>query len=201
MGCDIHVYLEVKKHINDIEEWVSADLFKLNPYYPGDEEDCEQQYEICHAYRNRDYELFATLADVRNYNGIAPISEPKGMPDDCCQMVINECRRWGGDGHSHSYFTLRELQQYADSKIKTKYQGYMSQEEAEKVDKGEMPTMWCGWANEKLGFVYREWEYEDNILDSLISSMVRRVHETHWLNEEYLKENPDKLRMVFWFDN
>ena len=123
------------------------------------------------------------------------------MPDDCCQMVINECRRWGGDGHSHSYFTLRELQQYADSKIKTKYQGYMSQEEAEKVDKGEMPTMWCGWANEKLGFVYREWEYEDNILDSLISSMVRRVHETHWLNEEYLKENPDKLRMVFWFDN
>ena len=31
MGCDIHLYTELKRKINKENKWVSADRFKLNP--------------------------------------------------------------------------------------------------------------------------------------------------------------------------
>lgn len=60
-------------------------------------------------YRGRNYGLFAILADVRNGN-IEPIADPKGVPDDASYAYQLQVKQWEGDGHSHSYFTLEELQ-------------------------------------------------------------------------------------------
>lgn len=64
MGCDIHAVVERKVTNRDEDgtpyssRWVSA----------GDPD------------FGRNYELFAVLADVRNYDDIQPVSEPKGLP-------------------------------------------------------------------------------------------------------------------------
>ncbi len=69
MGCDIHAMVEIKK-----------DRWWANAGDPG---------------LWRDYELFAFLADVRNDYDIVPISQPKGVPDDCCSEYSGWIRDWG----------------------------------------------------------------------------------------------------------
>ena len=60
-------------------------------------------------YHGRHYYLFGILAGVR-HDIVEPISEPKGLPDDLSPEVAANARWWDIDGHSHSYFTLEELQ-------------------------------------------------------------------------------------------
>lgn len=82
MGCDIHLFVEVKKE----GEWecISDD------WYDG-----------------RSYSLFGILADVRNYSKFPPISKPRGLPEDFSLKSYRE--HYGWDGHSDSYYSLKEL--------------------------------------------------------------------------------------------
>lgn len=57
MGCDIHGVFQKL----DGDKWV----------------DVPTTYEF-----DRHYQLFAVLADVRNDNGVEPIAEPRGLPED-----------------------------------------------------------------------------------------------------------------------
>lgn len=88
MGCDIHVHIEVKNN----DKW--------------------EHYSLPHIERH--YELFAKMADVRNFNGIKPISEPKGLPDDLSIVTQIDVDRWGEDAHSHSWFGPEELVKLRD---------------------------------------------------------------------------------------
>lgn len=56
--------------------------------------------------------LFAFLADVRNGYGCQPISKPRGLPVDVSCCVYEEYKEWGGDAHSASYLTLKELRDF-----------------------------------------------------------------------------------------
>lgn len=147
MGCDIHLYVE--KKVDGV--WVSADEWKSDedgrmivPY--------EKEF-----YNDRNYDLFAILANVRNGRGFAgcytgegfnPIADPRGIPDDVCEAVKFEYDAWDGDGHSHSYFTVKELLEY-DWTQKTKKSGWVSSVEFYnwmwfKRDKGEGPDSYSG---------------------------------------------------------
>jgi hypothetical protein len=123
MGCDIHFYVEKKSK----GKWVSADTFVA-------EKDGEHTYysQKDEFYDGRNYNLFAILADVRNGRGFAgcktgdgfnPISQPKGLPDDVSKETQRAAEGMGADGHSHSWFTLRELLDY-DWTQTTKLQGW-----------------------------------------------------------------------------
>lgn len=94
MGCDIHIFVERKNNEN---RWVDSMIYENSVY--GEGFTPLSDYE-------RDYGLFATLAGVRGDN---PIEYPKGIPEDCSPEYRKLCEDWGDDGHSHSYFTLREL--------------------------------------------------------------------------------------------
>ena len=110
MGCDIHLYTEYKKTINEEEKWVSADNYTPNPYYGAGD---SNEYEIKPVYDSRDYHLFAQLAGVRKYHDAIPLlSEPKGIPKDSCVQIKVANDYWSGDGHSHSYATLQELYEF-----------------------------------------------------------------------------------------
>lgn len=124
MGCDIHLYVERK--VDD--KWVTADKWTPDPYSDeGEEHQLIVDDDDCF-YGERNYDLFAILADVRNGHGTAgiitgtgfnPISEPKGLPNDVSPEVKAASDFWGSEGHSHSWLTLAELQAYDWNQVTT----------------------------------------------------------------------------------
>lgn len=204
MGCDIHLFTEVKKTINGTERWVNSDSWEINPYYRyGTDEDRKYERELDHKsiYSGRNYELFGILADVRGV-GNPVISEPKGLPEDVSDVVKNESDRWGSDGHSHSYLTLRELVEYLNENPKIKYDGFVSPEVAKILDEtGETPNSWAGWVTPELKWVHREWE-EDSAVKHLVDKIREKYQDVFWKTPENQKpEDEEKIRIVFWFDN
>ena len=74
--------------------------------------------------RNRNYARFAKLANVRNYNGDIDIREPFGIPSDVSDTVKYYIEKWGRNGHSHSYLSIKdaaEIFRQTEEKI-NKYQ-------------------------------------------------------------------------------
>lgn len=83
MGCDIHWHAEVK--VNGRWEHYKEGRF------------------------DRDYNLFARMADVRNGRGIEPIALPRGLPKDITYLTNFDRENWGCDGHSDSWLSAEEI--------------------------------------------------------------------------------------------
>ena len=116
MGCDIHICTEKKVDFKDKHFWWCCDYFQLNlDHYLFPEEDYPE-YEVCEVYVGQDYRLFEILAGVRGDMDEA-IDEPRGLPNDVSPTVKLLSDGWDIDGHSHSWFTVRELFE-ADKKYK-----------------------------------------------------------------------------------
>lgn len=138
MGCDCHFFTERKTSSNNYkgpkdlsedrntkieeiiegrpveERWVSADEWVFQDGYwavPYSQE----------FYNGRNYYLFSILADVRNDGSVEPIDYPRGIPEDCSSGYAYITRQWDGDGHSHSYFTLKELLEVDWNSYQTEY--------------------------------------------------------------------------------
>ena len=121
MGCDIHLYVEVRgpdKVWGSYEEWVDK--------YGEGRFDVPYEKQV---YTGRSYDLFSILANVRNGygfggvdtgEGFVPISEPRGLPDDVSFEVQRCADDWEADGHSHSYLTVQELMEYDWTQVTTK---------------------------------------------------------------------------------
>lgn len=77
----------------------------------GDCDCCDNTRQMCWSvfYGGRNYTLFSILAGVRNYDELEPISPPRGIPEDASVDYLEEVNRLEGDGHSHSWFTLKEI--------------------------------------------------------------------------------------------
>lgn len=114
LGCDIHLFVEVKKD----GKWINADKWTKNPYfdqYPEDEREFKISRENSFYSGGRNYNLFTALCGVRgrNFIGEPPrISEPKGVPQDVSDRVREEISRWASDGHSHNWNTMDELKAF-----------------------------------------------------------------------------------------
>lgn len=106
MGCDIHLCVEVKSsNPKSKGRWraVTPDL-TFKSY--------EEDWDV-----GRNYHLFAILANVRNYGGskgfeFNPIANPRGWPTNASGPSNQLYKRWDGDAHSASHFTLRELTEF-----------------------------------------------------------------------------------------
>lgn len=112
MGCDIHMFTEYKKTYLPEEEqkWQNCDHFTVED---EDEPTHPDGLELVDVYSGRNYNLFARLAGVRKYNDNIPtLSEPRGLPDDVSPTTRKWNEYWGADGHSHSYATYKELEEY-----------------------------------------------------------------------------------------
>lgn len=84
MGCDIHMHTEVK--IGGVWHHYSA------PKVP------------------RNYRFFCHLVGVRGpIEGVTPMSEPRGLPEDLSALTKIDADRDGDDGHSHSWLSSAEL--------------------------------------------------------------------------------------------
>lgn len=204
MGCDIHMYVEYKRknYRDDSEKWVSGDYFKPNPDFDGVDED-ENKFERIELHGNRNYSLFSTLSGVRDYTGtIEPVAEPKGIPEDASEYVKKEKEAWDGDGHTHSWLTLKELKDYQAKSPDIPYTGLLSPNQLKAFDeKGVIPTSWCQGTNMD-GYERREWSEKNETLPPLIEKLQKRAHQLmqyEW--QDYDLANDEKVRIVFWFDN
>ena len=228
MGCDIHIFAEVRKN----GKWESTGKVFKNPYYrPNEkstihEDGSEWNAEFtAEPYSGRNYDLFAILADVRNGRGFAgiktgegfnPIAEPKGVPNDVCPEIQEEYESWGGggDGHSHSYFTIKELRDYDWGQF-TMHRGVFSFEQYKKYkETGEFPQMWSAMISGPNIAVIEEDEADKMIANPNLS-LGTHVN-AHWA-ETYSESagnfltktipalealgEPEDVRIVFWFDN
>lgn len=146
MGCDIHFYVE--RRVDGV--WITADKW-TKAQYESEGDTLRVNYSDSF-YHERNYNLFAILADVRNGRGFAgvptgegfnPIASPKGIPEDACVEYLKEVERWDGDGHSHSYFTVAELMAYDWTQTSTLFGQVELSEWARWKTYGE-PESWAG---------------------------------------------------------
>ena len=101
MGCDIHGFLEWKRFKGD-DGWFILGI-------PPDD---------------RWYDTFAVLAGVRNYvEGLEPIAEKRGVPDDASYETKEEVEKWGVDGHSHTWLTIDDIDNYDWNQVVTDRDG------------------------------------------------------------------------------
>lgn len=166
MGCDIHMYAEIKKKYKNPDvkpEWRLAGRIFKDAYYRGDDtstlsvfengDDWESNSQLTeHPYQGRNYDLFAILADVRNGSGFDgvdtgdgfnPIFDPRGLPEDVSKDYKQLVDNYGVDGHSHSWVTLDELDSYDWNQV-TKHRGYVSPLEYKVFKEKGHPNSWSG---------------------------------------------------------
>lgn len=196
MGCDIHCYAEIKKN----NKWEEVDF----------------GYEI---YDGRNYFLFSVLAGVRNKYKIRPIKEPRGLPDDVCNSIKKGSEDWGIDGHSHSWYTLKELCDFNWNK-KNQFTGVVDMNEFLTYLKKGSPSRWSeATAGADLEIMTPEemhsmieadypfhtdkcksrwrtvvtWEIKyKNYCDCFVNTTIKKLKTLG---------KPENVRIVFWFDN
>lgn len=214
MGCDIYIYAEVRsKGVGDnaLTCWQ-----KVGDVFDSDLGKTDQPY------KGRNYDLFGILADVRNGVGFAgcdtgdgfkPIDEQRGIPKDASPEIksMSECVDW----HSHSYLTLKELLDY-DWFQKTVIRGWVNLEEFKTFIKKGEPDSWCG------GVGGRQID-KDKMLELIKDRQDKGESEVEYYTQiswgknyneccqyflentipalQKLADNPEDVRIVFWFDN
>lgn len=219
MGCDIHMWAEIKKR----DKWETVGEEFDETHYTDEQKENAKKVHEPYGYRN--YDLFAILADVRNGYGFAgcdtgdgfvPIlDERRGVPDDVTELVKKDIDEWDIDGHSHHWLTLKEIIDYDWSQT-TKSRGYVGAGGYEHFKKYGKPDGWCGGGNftvvsndemDKLiaedsellkGFLKTQVEWE--------TTYYEEAGERWWTVVEQMKElakdvGPEKFRIVFFFDN
>lgn len=185
MGCDIHAYQEQKVD----GKWTYCGEVDL--------------------YRN--YTLFTVLANVRSSsNRVKIISKPKGLPSDISNEVKEEYDHWDCDGHSHSFLTKEEFEEF-DWSSGVRIGGTVDcRNYQEYLDKG-MPSSWCGGVggpnieivdedkmktvmniqdDGKKYYCYIEWE---DALMEYLDDAYKTIKE--------IFDQPIECRIIFWFDN
>lgn len=113
MGCDIHLFVE--KCVDG--KWQVVEDPPCG-WCHGTGVDHGAQCFSCKggkrsrepwAFHDRNYQLFAILAAVRNYHGATALFPDRGVPADASDRGVALADEYGEDGHSHTHFTLAEL--------------------------------------------------------------------------------------------
>lgn len=181
MGCDIHFFVETRGANG---KWESRDKiwkdstgeFTLLEQF-GDRTFNMHKDEPPHKYIDRDYFLFAILADVRNdypdEKKTPFIEEARGIPDDVSAEVKAVFDMWGEDGHSHSWFLLPEV------------------------------TGWKHW-DDKITYTQTDFKSKQ-LIKKQVTTTLRKRCKSFWDNVlkpmSKLCQDPNNVRMVFCFDN
>ena len=91
------------------------------------------------------------FAGYKTGEGFNPMSNPKGVPYDASEEYASIAEQWDTNGHSHSYFTLRELLDY-DWTQTTQLQGWVNMFDWENFNlfrKKYSPQNYCGMISGK----------------------------------------------------
>lgn len=208
MGCDIHLYTERRNQEGQWEAtrgtspshdlwmgWAKRDEDKGDTKGANNCREMAKHYEdtLTWFYDGRNYSLFAVLNDVRNDYGFTYIFPRKGFPSDASGEVRSEFEQWDIiDAHSANHITLAELLAFNWDHPAMAH-GMVDAETARAWrEEGKRPESWCAWTNAP-GAVTIEWPitYRDHLK--------RFIDRLPLL--QALSDDPNNVRIVFWFDN
>lgn len=141
MGTDVHSIIEVKKDIVLKVHPEQAVVLDTRTTWTSVENPWEE---------DRDYLLFAILANVRNGFGFAgtyrhepiePITNCRGLPDDFSEPSIAE--EWRAYNHSHTWLLGSEFMSWYNSDIiSIVHTGIITKQQFESWD-GNEPDAYC----------------------------------------------------------
>jgi hypothetical protein len=182
MGTDVHSMVEIRR-----ERYTDGTMFRgkrwlvleeplfYNSYYDesSDYAPFREKYRSA-PLDDRNYTLFALLADVRNGRGFAgiatgdpitPLSEPRGVPEDASHGWMECVESWDVDMHSHTWFTLEELVKqnplYDQRLVRT---GIITAGQYEQIKQtGGTPEGWSGMISGPKILIVSPDEYEAGI--------------------------------------
>lgn len=209
MGCDIHLFVE-KPSVSKRHNWIhvpapkdwNAETLAFDGEAPS--------YSKGKWFWDRNYELFARLAGVRDYHENSALFAPRGLPDNVSPQVSRQAKEWGADGHTHTWLTLGEF----DPGPAVKHSGFVDEPTYLKWrQSGEpCPNSWCqGMTGPKcteaeyrangapkgskpgpfgLG-IFCEWEVPSEHNYARFIKFIAAVRE----------KVSEKARLVLWFDN
>lgn len=206
MGCDIHLYVERK--VNGV--W-QGQLTQSEP----------QTYYRKRWYYNRNYVLFGLLAGVR-CSEIKPLSEPRGIPDDVSELVKEDWKIYGSDGHTPSYFSLPEL--ILAKEQNSIFTGYVDMKNYRIYKETGQPNHVMSDLND-IKYTYRKIPFEvvpepemeryfkmkaflgeTEFVTEIIWERPNKTISVPFWDElldklKNLDPDPSNVRIVFWFDN
>jgi hypothetical protein len=207
MGCDIHVYIERK----------TKNGWERVPDHMG------PKNNIAHSNQNswgmgRNYILFGRLASVRRPHVVA-ISGVKGLPADASEEIYEGY--WGDRGyHSASYFSADELLKVKDEPLKIhkrldlkQYKEYLSSNKSIDFIMNQPIYNFCTDGKlvsnvemEKIIALYAFWDGIEYFTDIMCENPGVEDDFYHLFGVILpkmleIEPDPEKIRMVFWFDN
>jgi len=198
MGCDIHVYVEARIGSAQNPTWQNIDYWKVTQGFGGDGlevviHEKQIRFQVCFVTSGyRDYELFTILAGVRETGGITPIAFPKGFPSDASAIVKIMESNLGEDAHSHSFLTLRELNESIYSR-ETPIRAWINEEDKKDIVDGKGKFIYYKDYQDD-DYVYAEWSDEPNQNFLSVLENLERMK-----NMRRIIDDSD-IRIVFWFD-
>lgn len=242
MGTDIHLWAEIRQsraHSDGVSkskweaEWRTVGHVFENCYYRPEElatiswSEDEGGYEwgspySIHPYENRNYDVFAILAGVRNGigfagvdlgNGFNPIAEPRGFPSDLSDYMKHKAEEVV---HTPSWLSLDELNAYDWSQT-TKHCGWVDADQYQQFVRDGKPKERSGGVSG--GSVRHVSNDQMQALIDTESATDRVYTQVEWCEpysvsagEFYDKTLPKlreirellnviDLRIVFWFDS
>jgi hypothetical protein len=214
MGCDIHPYVEHRtKRI-----WHPSDIWVKDYRY----NEKKKEFRIpCHCgiEHSRHYNWFAFLAGVRNRSWgerIPVLTEPRGLPKDCCPRIRGAAKSWGSDGHSHSYLTFGELEDgyrgHKDDRIG--FYGALDDRspspelarwlETDEQSRSEPPGGYCSYGSGAgiYGYTFPRFRWYQRLSDLIGDTYSRWRGYLQNVSFEYrVPDDRQNIRVVFLFDN
>jgi hypothetical protein len=150
VGCDIHLAVERRNESGQWERVLPTEEARIPWLVEKADEGAKWAMRAVGVtwFDERNYELFAILAGVRNRFDIEPISLPRGLPDDLSDEARALDNYDGDDGdvylgdHSQSWLTVKEILDY-DSEQAVTISGYVSPEEFDKWRTNGRPSSYC----------------------------------------------------------
>lgn len=204
MGTDIHMYAEVRRQ----GRWLLADPLERNPYWLGDndvEEDLEPQWIPKSIYSDRNYALFAVLANVRNpIRAVTPfeyLSEPRGLPSDVSHQLFEYFKQVEDWVFSESWLSLQELIEFDWHGKQILRRGNVNPAAAHLFPVGRRRFPFAEWP---VGLPIQVADQGDGVEVRWTETYAEAV------GDEFLTKTLDilksygpsnEVRIVFWFDN
>lgn len=155
MGCDIHINVEVQQEDSTWREIPYQIVWQGRMPKYADRPIAPEGFD------NRNYNLFAILANVRNGRGFAGIKTGEGWPSIAANRGLpqNSPSKNSGD-HSFTWVLLDELKSFDWDATKTNLFGVVHADVYENLADGERPENYSGDVSGYGVHVYSPGEYQ-----------------------------------------